>query len=168
MELNHLLMLVGLIFEIFGAFILAVDAIGLERFDGWIAQLRGLRAEIAGEKKRGGSTFSDPRRFIAGIASAAGSVAGFTVFHYFPLWTAQFSNTATHFAAALIGSVFAAVLGVFLTWAILMSLHMLSTFLQKLRNRAEIHAVGLLGFGLLFAGFVFQFSGTLGDMLIKR
>jgi hypothetical protein len=167
MELYHVFVLAGLVAEIIGGFILALDAIGLERIARWVASLRRTREEMAGEQVRKRSTFTDPNRFIAGIGAASGGAAGYLVSERLPVWVAHLPRIVSLIGIIMVAGVFASIIGVALYQSALFLLHHITNSLWRLEQRARIRTNGLLGFGLLFIGFLLQFVGTLGDMLRK-
>lgn len=165
MEPYHLFILSGLVSEIGGGFVLALDAIGLERISSWATRLRCTRAEMAGEQRRTRSTFTDPNRFISGIGGTGGGAAGYWISQRLPIWGPYLPRFVSVLAAAVIGGVCGVVVGLTLYRSSLLLLHHGASALMHLEQRARLHATGVLGFGLLFIGFLLQFVGTLGDML---
>jgi hypothetical protein len=152
----------GLSLEIVGAFVLAAEAIGVERLDSWAANFSRARAEMAGTQPRRGSTFLDPNRFIAGLASAGGVAFGYWLSFRVPPWP---SDIAAKAAAIVGGGLAGGVFGVVLYQGALATLRIGVHALRRLEARVRFRAVGVLGFGLLFVGFVLQLIGTLIDGL---
>lgn len=161
MGFHCILILCGLLFEVTGAFVLAAEAIGLERLERWIAKLSRTRAEMAGEQARRGSTFLDPNRFICGFGSAAGVAFGYWVSLHLPEWPANLEKLA----AIAVGGLSGAVFGVLIYRGTLVTLQVVVRALQRIESRVRLHAVGVIGFGLLAFGFCLQFIGTLVDGL---
>src|ERR1700720_4002831 len=76
MALHHVLILVGLSVEIMGAFVLAADAIGLDRLAAWAASLREVRGAITGDQPWARSTFLKPNRFLSAVGGGSGVLNG--------------------------------------------------------------------------------------------
>lgn len=161
MGFYYILILCGLLLELTGAFVLASEAIGLDTLERWIANLRRTRAEMVGEQTRQGSTFLDPIRFICGFGSAAGVVFACWVSLHLPEWPANLEKLAAVGVGAIAGAVF----GVLIYRAALVTLQLFVRALRRIESRVRLHAVGILGFGLLAFGFCLQFIGTLVDGL---
>ena len=157
-------MMAGLSVEVVGAFVLAAEAIGIERIHSWADSLSRTRAEMAGTKPRRGSTFLDPKRFIAGLGSAGGGAFVFWLWLSFrvPPWLPEIAATAD---AVVAGGLAGAIFGVVLYLGALSTLRTGVHVLKRLEARVRFRAVGLLGFGLLFVGFMLQLIGTLIDWL---
>jgi hypothetical protein len=161
MEAHHVLILSGLSVEIAGAFVLAAEAIGLERLDSWTADLSRVRDEMAGTQARRGSTFLDPNRFLAGFASAGGGAVGYWLSYRLTFWPSPIAKAAAVGVGALAGGV----LGVILYQGALATLRATVHALKRIEARVRVRAVGVLGFGLLSIGFLLQFIGTFVDGL---
>jgi hypothetical protein len=147
--------------EVAGAFVLAAEAIGLETLEQWIAKLTRTHAEMAGEQTRRGSTFLDPNRFIAGFGAAAGVLFACWVSLHLPEWPSNLEKIT----AAVVGVIVGAVFGVLIYRGALVTLQVVVRALLRIESRVRLHAVGVLGFGLLAFGFCLQFIGTLVDGL---
>lgn len=152
----------GLSVEVVGAFVLAAEAIGVERIQSWAANLSRTRAEMAGTEPRRGSTFLDPNRFIVGLGSAGGGAFGYWLSFRVPAWPSEIAAKA---AVVVAGALAGAIFGVVLYIGALATLRTGAHALKRLEARIRFRAVGLLGFGLLFVGFVLQLIGTLIDGL---
>lgn len=157
MDAHHILNVIGLLVEIIGAFVLAAEAIGVERIQSWAINLSKTAAEMEGLKLRRGSTFLDPNRFIAGFGSCGGVAFGYWLSSYLP------SETVVKYIAILGGAMAGAFLGVFLHIGGIAILRIASTALKHLETRVRFRVIGLLGFSLLFIGFVLQLIGTVID-----
>jgi hypothetical protein len=70
--------------------------------------------------------------------------------------------------AAVIGGDGGGLLGLALSISVPIVIQTIASALLRLESRARVHAVGVLGFGLLFLGFSLQFAGTLIDGLRTR
>ena len=161
MGFHYILILCGLLVEVAGAFVLAAEAIGLETLERWIANLTRTHAEMVGEQTRRGSTFLDPNRFIAGSGAAVGVAFGYWVSLHLPEWPANLEKLA----ALVVGGLAGAVFGVLIYRGALVTLQVVVRALRRIESRVRLHAVGVLGFGLLAFGFCLQFIGTLVDGL---
>ena len=157
----YILILFGFLFEISGSFILAAEAIGLDKFERWIANLSRTRDEMMGKSERKGTTFLDPSRFIASLGAAAGGAFGYWISPHLPKWPAE------NLISAFIGGLAGVACGMLIYIGTIRTLKSIIFALRNIESRTRIHAVGLLGFGLLFLGFCLQFIGTLIDGLTR-
>lgn len=160
MEIHHIMILSGLLIEIAGAFVLAAEAIGPQRLSNWITKVRRVRMEMAGLQPRRRSTFLDPNRFICALGSAGG--VGFACWLSGCLSASSFGAKVV---AVATGGIAGAVFGVVLYKGALRSLLVAMHALARIEARVRFRAVGVLGFGLLFIGFLLQFIGTLAEGL---
>jgi hypothetical protein len=158
------LILLGYILEILGAFVLAAQAIGLNRLSQWINSLTRIRAELSGDID---PTDSIIRPGVARIIFASICAVGAGIGSYYgshpPKWAATFPTWAARFGAPLIG----ALVGVVLYRIILVAMKLTVNGLLLVESRTRRHASGILGFIMLLIGFILQFSGTLGDSLAR-
>ncbi len=162
MHAHQILILAGLSVEVVGAFVLAAEAIGVERIHSWADNLSRTRAKMARTEPRRGSTFLDPNRFIAGLGSAGGGAFGYWLSFRVPPWLPEIAAKA---AAVVAGGLAGAIFGVVLYLGALSTLRTGAHVLKCLEARVRFRAVGLIGFGLLLVGFVLQLIGTLIDGL---
>jgi hypothetical protein len=165
MSLHHILILVGLTIEIAGAFVLAADAIGLDRLVHWASNLREVRGALTGAKPWARSTFLDPNRFLSALGSAGGVAIG--AYWVMPLLM-SYPKWLRVPLAAVIGGGGGGLVGLALSISVPIVIQTIASALLRLESRARVHAVGVLGFGLLFLGFSLQFAGTLIDGLRTR
>lgn len=153
------LTLAGLIIDLVGAFILSVEAIGIDRVQAWGD---ALRLFPNAPRAAGSSTFTDPRRILSGVLGGFGSAVGY--------WTYQY--VAKHFATGVAVQMASAVLGAIAGMAgslvVLAGCRAMALFLLHAQARARRQSAGTLGFAFLAIGFALQFAGTLMSALISN
>jgi len=135
-----------LAFDIIGAFILAIDAIGVDRVHGW-----GMRIKISITEDRTNSIGCLVSIALIGVAFWLGilTLEG-TVDRDLPTRLSSFGKMLL---LIMVGGIFgAATARLFLgiSWALL-----------TLQNRARRQAVGILGFSVLAIGFILQSVGLI-------
>ena len=162
MTVYTLLFLAGLALEIFGAFILSAEAIGLDRLIKWVKSLTRLREELSGKREPRDSILkpSAGRLLFAGIA-ALGSGIGIRSAIYASERIASLPTWILALGAAVVGGC----LGVILLRGLLHVLLIVSSLLHSIEMRTRARTIGFLGFLLLFLGLVLQFAGTLGESI---
>ena len=140
----------GLVLDIIGAFVLAIEAIGLDRVQEWG---RRLTAFIESQRTR--------------LVNQGVAVLVLFVMITSGIFTSNLHQAGTTNRIAI--GLLWVLLAILLTYAISFILgsiaHNLGAILLALQARARRQSVGLLGFGLLLVGFLLQFIGTLWGAL---
>jgi hypothetical protein len=162
-KFGFILVLVGLSLEMFGALMLSIEAIGLERVEAWARSLGVWREQTAIERA------SDPRAihkiqatFIS-IRTGLGILAGGAV--------GNGLDTVFGGQRQLVWGLFGMVTGALIAGYVIPLLikYLISSVIFVLRfaeERTRVHRAGVIGFLFLLAGFTFQFIGTLIDGLM--
>jgi hypothetical protein len=135
--------LTGLLADIAGGFILSIEAIGAHRVKEWGTRL--LRSSYFG--------WLLAASFVASLVLAIFTLDRFAI-----------KNDFLQIFIVLVISIGSALTLLLIVEAIERTGHALII----LGERARINAVGLLGFGLIAAGFVLQFVGTLWSAFEKE
>lgn len=156
MTTNDIIILIGLLAELLGAFVLAAEAIGLETLSRWIANLRQGRSEVTGERSPRRGTFLDPNRFIAATVAIAACWISWTMLPHLPSWTGKLPRIVLFSILAVLGGL----CGVLVRFAIIAGLGAAVSNLLILQRRVAARAVGTLGFGTLAFGILLQMLGT--------
>lgn len=157
----YYLILLGLFVEIVGGFILASDAIGLDRVKRWATDLHNYDNLVSNKKTEGGG-FLSPVRITIGVACVLGLVIAIPV-------SDKLNGGATSPSPGVVltvwlGSVLASMLVIFVITVIV---RFAVNLLQRLQHSMESHNVGVFGFVLLFLAFLLQFAGTLWDSFAR-
>lgn len=151
--------LIGLILEIAGAFILAADAIGLKRFAQWINFLLSTKEQLTGKQKVKDSIFKPSSgRITVAIICMLGSGVGYWVAN-----KVQWINKP-EIVAGIVG----AIMGIIVLIIIIFILKIIIVTLHSIEIKTRKQTIGLIGFSFLLFGFIFQFIGTLIDMIYKH
>jgi hypothetical protein len=157
---GSLITLFGLVVEIFAGLILAIEAIGLDRVARWIGSISLAQEEIAGKRKEREDSSRDPGPKRIYRATLGALIGGFGA------WFGSFAHTWDvrgwmYVAFALAGGVAGGLIGVGFLFSTVYGLRGIIWLLRFAEERAQRKAVGVIGFGLLFVGFILQFVGTL-------
>lgn len=159
--LGFVLAIVGMCIEIVGAFILAADAIGLERIRIWTSRIMNALDDLENPDKPTKKEFrrSRGRRWHFLLTLTITLVVTSSVVYFADigketpkvvLWAVALGTGIACGGAAVAGAM---LLRVFLGRS--------ADFLIFIENETRIRAAGTIGFGLLLLGFVFQLSGTM-------
>lgn len=168
MSVSEIFVLVGQVVQILASFILSANVIGLDRLAKWSKSLKAFKLELLKKNDK-------QSRFKRGRALAEYSlclVVGTLTVLLMRLLMARFYSEVGQLVRIwplAVGVLFTLVsLG--LLWCLyrllIAALSLAVTGLQTLENRTRKHASGVLGFLLLFIGFVLQFGGTLAQALL--
>jgi hypothetical protein len=150
MLVGYGLSLTGLVLDISGAFVLSLDAIGLDRVHAWTERFVQLRSEIEEPNKPIG--LRHPARFISAIGAGAGAGIGPLLHNYFMKDQSWVSIVLFSF----LGGISAVMIG----FGIIFIIRFVSILLTKIERKARERTVGGIGFVLLILGFLLQFVGT--------
>ena len=141
---------VGLILEFIGAFVLAAEAIGLRRLEGWHARLLKSR------------TPSLRGNLVLGAVSIGASVMisrpAIRVLQR--LWTQE--RTFPAMVAFEVIRLSTALLASIVQAAVIVSV---AFMLLRVKSWSENRTAGIIGFGFLAAAFVLQLVGVVGEWL---
>lgn len=161
MEIFILLILIGLILEIIGAFILSAEAIGLDRFTKWIHTLMIYRKVMKIKEDESLKDISLKHKIIPNIL-----IFIIMIVVIFPvlsiimdetIWGFKFPPLLGMFYALVIGMLF----GSILLDSSLFALSLIIDFLIEVRKKSRQKSSGYLGFLFLFFGLLFQFTGAI-------
>lgn len=163
-NLYVVLQLVGMLIEIVGAFILAADAIGLNRLRKWVKSLTHITAQLSQKEASNDSILkpSAARLVYTGII-AAGSGFGSWLSTHPPTWASYIPNWLFRAFSIVAGGL----CGMLIFFVVVYSILALIGFINMVEVRARKRRAGLIGFLLLLVGFVSQFIGALGQALLK-
>jgi hypothetical protein len=164
MNAADILVLAGQVVQIVASFILSIEAIGLDRVARWIRSLSFLRSDLIDEKGK-----ILPSYFLFGLKIGDIFLAAFLVG-----WSGVFFCLTIYFDKQLpFGMLTLLGLGAFfvVTLTLYIILHtllgMIISALQYVDSLSSQKTSGILGFLLLFIGFVLQFVGTMGQSMFK-
>jgi len=156
----HLLLILGLIFEIIGAFFLATESIGLDRIRSWCEDSLRPAIEVMGEsniliqrekaESTGQTRLLNIFRFIPGFL---GGALGILAIGYIG---ERVGRTVGALLAGLVAGLVAALI-ITGTPRILRKIVSLLTWTEQ---KAGEGSIGVIGFVVLFFGFLFQFFAT--------
>jgi hypothetical protein len=165
MDAPHIAILAGLTVEVAGAFVLAADAIGLDRLERTAAAFLRVEGELTGAREPTDSLrHPGAARIALALICAGGAGVGSLFGTHPPIWALGMPRILVVVGACLLGGA----VGLALYWAALTTLRAAVGALQAVELRAKGRGVGVLGFSLLFIGFVLQFFGTFADGLSRH
>jgi hypothetical protein len=140
--------LAGLVFDILGAFILGVEAIGPDRVQQWGLSVKTYLTDERRER-------AIPLVTLILLNAIVWTGIILTAEPTYPVW---WDNLVIDILLAAVGS------SLILT-GLAFACAKLGAFLLDIQSRVRRRAAGLLGFAFLGTGFVFQFTGTLWQAL---
>jgi hypothetical protein len=163
MKTPDILVLIGQVVQMFAGFILSVEVIGLKRVARWAKWLSLLHGNLA-DKNRNRPFFgwaNVTQIVVSAFIALAMAMAGYYILRRIK---PQFSGLDS--VGGLIGV--AAKLGGIVAWqALLYGIRGVVAGLLYIKSLSVAKTSGLVGFVLLFLGFVVQFIGTIGQTLSK-
>jgi hypothetical protein len=166
MRVAALSSLIGLCFDLAGAFLLAAEAIGLETIRSWKESVLDRPTYILGTPKTPeiAQRAEEHRlRWLPGAAIGLASGIGSAMGTFVALSIKQLGLPSW---LPFLGLVLGGIAGAFVIDGIVFLLRSASSFLLWVQESAGRGTIGLTGFVLLAIGFVLQFIGSLSQMLV--
>jgi len=159
--------LVGLCFDIAGAFFLSAQAIGLDRIRNWRTEYLDISARIAGARKTVEAERLAQHSKVSFLPSALGVIAGF-IGSYVGASLALYIKSLNlkllpSYADLILGMLIGGAIGFYAFDVFSFAFRKASSALIWIDNSTQKGAIGLIGFGLLLVGFILQFIGALSS-----
>jgi hypothetical protein len=162
-KFGFVLVLVGLSLEMFGALLLSVEAIGLDRVEAWARSLGVWREQTDIHKTADPRAIPKIQSYLIGINVGLGILAGGRVASGLDTMFGVQRQFVSGMCGAVIGGLIAAYVIPLLIKYLLSFVIFILRFAEQ---RTRVHRAGVIGFLFLLGGFTFQFIGTLIDGLI--
>ena len=170
MSIGSILILAGLVSEILGCLTLSIDAIGIDRVERWMRSLTMFREVYSRQRERPKDSITRPgphRIMFAGIVAIISGFAAlfgsFIAIHP-PTWLPYTPTIILIPLAGIVGGI----LGIAIQFAVVYAVLAIALLLKIAAERSERRTAGVVGFALLFIGFVIQFAGTLNQAITSN
>jgi len=156
MKTPDILVLIGQVVQMLAGFILSVEVIGLKRVANWAKWLSLLHGNLADNKRPFFGWANQIQIFVSAFTAIAMATAGvYALKRIKPQFDTRFVGVA-------------AKLGGIVAWQVLLyGIRGVVAGLLYIKSLSVAKTSGLVGFVLLFLGFVVQFIGTIGQTLSK-